>query len=171
MLTLFFANICACHWRYHFPWIWYMHWMASGGRVIYPSKTVPPPVKGSTTFIQFLCWKQHFFGLDEIGKYCLFLSVFSSIFCNHVECSSYIYLYILYNILCISKRKRKAWCWQKDPIKPMMIICGTTLCNHCCFSHTENWEIKAVPKYRDFFYLYNIWNCQVSWEWKKEVSR
>ena len=142
----------SCHWHYHFPWIWHVHWMATWWvRDISIENSSSTCHRGSTTFIQFLCWKQRFFGLDEIGKYCLFLSVFSSIFCNHVECSSYIYLYILYNILCISKIKRKTWSWQNDPIKPMMIICGPTLCNHCCFSHTENWEIKAVPKYRHLF--------------------
>ena len=34
------------------------------------------------------------FFLEEIGKYCLLLSVFSSLFCNHVECSSYTNIYI-----------------------------------------------------------------------------
>merc|ERR1712210_83384 len=78
--------------------------VVGGWVMIYPSKTVQaPPVQrfsssvGNSTFLD----------LDQIGKYCLFLSVFSSIFCSHVECSSYIYLYIYYITYYVYQKKKK----------------------------------------------------------------
>ena len=152
MLTLF-ANICACHWHYHYPSIWYVYmatWWARDISIENSSSTCD----GINNFHSVpLLVTALFWTGDEIGKYCLLLSVFSSIFCNDVECSSYIYLYIYYITYYVyQKDKRKHDVDNKIQSNRWWLLV-TTVSNHWCFSHTENWKIKALPKHRNKIFL------------------
>ena len=126
------------------------HVVVGGWVMIYPSKTVQaPPVLGFSSSVG----NSTFLDLNQIGKYCLFLSVFSSIFCSHVECSSYIYLYIYYITYYVyQKDKRKHDVDNKIQSNRWWLLV-TTVSNHWCFSHTENWKIKALPKHRNKIFL------------------
>ena len=75
--------------------------------------------------------------LEEIGKYCLLLSVFSSLFCNHVECSSYINIYISngYNLYIIYHASQK-YSRKHDVQKNRWWFVGL-MCYHKWFSHTQ----------------------------------